>query len=155
VPVTPREAEAYRKAEVGRLFRESDDDPDLVAALAATLVADHSGGAACVDRLDAVRASTREEVCRRLLRGRDYLLSYQDRRVSLSEAAREACLSPYHFHRAFVAAFATTPHQFIVEQRLLLAASMLAAGSRPVGDVCAYTVTSVSVLLKSPNASRS
>jgi len=28
VPVTPREAEAYRKAEVGRLFRESDDDPE-------------------------------------------------------------------------------------------------------------------------------
>jgi AraC family transcriptional regulator len=116
-----------------------DDDPDLVAALAATLVADHRGGAACVDRLGAVKASTRVEVCRRLMRGRDYLLSYQDRRVSLSEAAREACLSPYHFHRAFVAAFATTPHQFIVEQRLLLAASMLAAGSRPVGDVCAAT----------------
>jgi Fe-S-cluster containining protein len=28
VPVTPREAEAYRKAEVARLFRESDDDPE-------------------------------------------------------------------------------------------------------------------------------
>jgi AraC-like DNA-binding protein len=116
-----------------------DDDPDRVAAVAAALFADQRGGAASIDRLDAVKASTRAEVCRRLLRGRDYLLSHQERRVRLSEAAREACLSPYHFHRAFVAAFGTTPHQFIVEQRLLLAAGLLAGSARPVSDVCADT----------------
>jgi AraC-like DNA-binding protein len=129
------EAVARLRADV----EAGDHDPDLVAALAATLVADHRGGAAHADRLDAVKASTRSEVCRRLLRGRDYLLSHQDRRVSLGEAAREACLSPHHFHRAFVAAFGVTPHQFIVEQRLRLAANMLADSMRPVGDVCVDT----------------
>jgi len=112
-----------------------DGNPDLVASLAATLIGHQRAIAPRADRLGAIKASTRAEVCRRVLRGRDYLLSYQDRRVSLSEAAREACLSPYHFHRAFVAAFGTTPHQFIVEQRLQRAATMLAEGRRSIGDL--------------------
>jgi AraC-like DNA-binding protein len=115
------------------------DEPDALIAVAETLLRQHQATMAQVQRIGAVKASTRAEVYRRLLRGRDYLISHQDRRVPLAEAARAACLSPYHFHRAFVAAFRVAPHAFIVEQRLLRAAALLGADDRSVGDVCVET----------------
>jgi len=36
---------------------------------------------------------------RRVCRARDFLAAHYDRRVKLQDAAREGCLSPWHFHR--------------------------------------------------------
>jgi hypothetical protein len=50
-------------------------------------------------RVPAIRQSTRDELFRRLLRGRDYLHSQSSGAVSLADVARASCVSPYHFHR--------------------------------------------------------
>jgi AraC-like DNA-binding protein len=92
-----------------------------------------------VAKLPAARAATRSELYRRLLRGRDFLLSSLDARVRLKEAAREACLSPYHFHRAFRQVFGETPHRFLLRQRLARAASLLRHRDMSVTDVCLET----------------
>src|SRR6266542_3891830 len=52
-------------------------------------------------RLPAIRESTRKELFRRLLIGREYLHSHSSGPVSLATVARTACLSPFHFHRGF------------------------------------------------------
>jgi AraC-like DNA-binding protein len=87
-------------------------------------------------RLDAAQASTRVELYRRLLRGRDLLLSSLHEHLPLREIAREACLSPFHFHRAFVRAFGITPHQYFTRYRLERAARMLLVSELSVTDIC-------------------
>lgn len=86
-------------------------------------------------RVPAARASTREELFRRILRGRDYLHGNASAPVSLHDAARAACLSPFHFHRSFTRAFALTPHAYLTRLRLERARAALERGARAV-DAC-------------------
>jgi len=53
------------------------------------------------EKVSAIRHSTREELYRRVLRGRDFLLSSLDQPIRLNDIARAACLSSFHFHRVF------------------------------------------------------
>jgi AraC-like DNA-binding protein len=80
-------------------------------------------------RLPAIRESTRRELYRRLLRGRDYLHAHSSGAVPLSAVARAACLSPFHFHRGFTQAFRRTPHEYLTGLRLTQARRMIETGS--------------------------
>ena len=82
-----------------------------------------------MERVPALKTSTREELFRRLEAGREYLHGHLDEAVSLERTARAACLSRYHFHRAFTQAFRKTPHQYLTEVRLARAHGLLQAGS--------------------------
>jgi AraC-like DNA-binding protein len=73
---------------------------------------------------------------RRLCRARDFLASQFNESVTLERAAREACLSPFHFHRVFVRAFGETPHDFVTRLRIGEARRLLEAGNLRVTDVC-------------------
>lgn len=86
-------------------------------------------------RIPAIRKSTREELFRRLLIGREYIHSHLSGPVSLTTVARAACLSPFHFHRAFARAFERTPHAYLTGIRLAQARRMIESGSR-VLDAC-------------------
>ena len=77
----------------------------------------------------------REEMRRRVLRGRDFLLSSLSRRVVLQDAARAADLSPYHFHRAFRETFGAPPHRWLVEKRLERAAHLLRTTRRHAHEI--------------------
>lgn len=72
----------------------------------------------------------------RLDRSRDYLAARFELPVSLREAAAEACLSPFHYHRLFARAFGETPHAFLTRRRLQEARRLLIAGDLPVTEVC-------------------
>ena len=72
---------------------------------------------------------------RRLCRGRDLLAAEYQSRVLLAQAAREACLSEFHFHRLFRASFGETPHDFVTRLRMDRARQMLAC-ERSVTEVC-------------------
>jgi AraC-like DNA-binding protein len=87
-----------------------------------------------IARVPAARASTREELFRRLQVAREYLHGSIDRRISLEDVAREACVSQYHLHRAFRRVFRQTPHAYVTTLRLSRAYSFLETG-RPVTDV--------------------
>jgi AraC family transcriptional regulator len=87
-----------------------------------------------VARVPAAKLSTREELFRRLQVAREYLHGTVDRRVSLEDVAREACVSQYHLHRAFRRVFRQTPHAYVTTLRLSRAYSFLESG-RPVTDV--------------------
>ncbi len=80
-------------------------------------------------RLPSVRESTRRELFRRVLIGRDYLHAHACGAVSLAEAANAACLSPFHFHRGFTKAFQQTPHGYLTGLRLERARRMLESGT--------------------------
>jgi AraC-like DNA-binding protein len=62
------------------------------------------------------------ETMERLVLARDRLAETP---LALGDAAKEACLSPFYFHRSFTLAFGQTPHEFANEQRLLRARQLL------------------------------
>ncbi len=93
--------------------------------LASVMIQEHHNASERAAKLPAARLSTREELYRRVLRGRDHLLSLSGEHVQLSEIAREACLSPFHFHRSFTRVFGATPHQYLTSYRMERAAGLL------------------------------
>jgi AraC family transcriptional regulator len=123
-----------RRLATGRLSTE-ESVADFYA-LAERLLAEQHRIRAVASRLPALRRSTRDELLRRVLRGRDFLLSSLSERVHLKDAARAACLSPFHFHRAFHAAFGETPHQHTTRLRLERARQLLAKSDRSVTEIC-------------------
>jgi AraC family transcriptional regulator len=118
----------------GRISRTAAEEAYLHIAHALVREFPHVEEAA--SRISATRASTREELMRRVLRGRDFLLSRMDESVNIADAARAACMSLPHFFRVFHTAFQVTPHQFLTTQRLARARVLLRAGKHSVTDVC-------------------
>jgi len=77
-----------------------------------------------------------DDTFRRLCRARDLLASDYQLPVNLERAAREACLSPFHFHRLFASTFGQTPHEFLTRLRMDRARHLLVSGEMSVTDVC-------------------
>lgn len=92
-----------------------------------------------IARLPALRNSTRVELYRRLLRGRDYMLCSLSEPIRLKDMAAAACLSPFHFHRTFVRAFGETPHRYLTQRRLQHAATLLRQTALSVTEICLAT----------------
>src|SRR5205085_7106311 len=89
-----------------------------------------------IGNLPAVRASTREELWRRVNRARDYLHAHLSASISLSDVAAAACLSPFHLLRVFQAIFRQTPHQYLNHCRLERAKFLLEKTRIPVTAIC-------------------
>jgi len=88
------------------------------------------------DNLPAVRASTREELWRRVNRARDFLHAHLGSQIALSDVAAAACLSPFHLLRTFQAAFRETPHHYLNRCRLDRAKFLLEKTIIPVTAIC-------------------
>jgi len=104
-------------------------------ATAIELVRAQASVAASVARLPSLRAATREELARRLGIATSYLHANCERDVTVAEAARAACLSPFHFHRLFTRFHGVTPHRYLTRLRLGRARAMLRSSDRSVIDV--------------------
>jgi AraC-like DNA-binding protein len=87
------------------------------------------------DALPARRAATREELWRRLNRGRDFIHARFDSGLTLGEIAAAAGLSPYHFLRVFKALFRVTPHEYLSACRVERAKFLLERTELPVTEV--------------------
>jgi len=89
-----------------------------------------------MNEIPAMKDSTRRKICRRLMRGRDFLLSFASESLRLDDVARHACLSSYHFHRAFTRFFGKTPHRFLSDYRLSRIATQLRHTRRSATELC-------------------
>lgn len=67
----------------------------------------------------------RKEYLSRIHRAQDYIEKNLNQSLSLDDIAREACFSPYHFHRIFSSVTGETLYQFILRLRLERAATTL------------------------------
>ena len=88
-------------------------------------------------RIDAANVTTRLELLRRVSRVRDLLESRVQAGVSLSELAREACLSEFHLLRVFKQAFGVTPARYLERRRMERARNLLLGSELPIADVAA------------------
>ncbi len=109
---------------------------DQFLAVAAALCKVHGEAGKHAAAIPAKKHSTRMELYRRLLRGKDYMDSFFEGQLHLGAVADQACLSPYHFHRLFREVFRETPNQYLQRKRLANACRLLERGEQSVTDVC-------------------
>ena len=109
---------------------------DRFHGLAEALVHSEAEWRLRANRVPALRASTRNEIWRRLHRARDYIHANATEPIDLAAIAHVACLAPHHFHRLFRKAFGETPHRFRTRLRLARAAALLEGGTSSVTEVC-------------------
>lgn len=115
--------------------------PDIFFSLAGRLLADQNLIRSQILAIRATSLATRQELYRRVLRAREFMQENWQLDLTLTDIAREACLSPYHFHRTFREAFGESPVRWLRTQRLTLARNMLRSGGRTVTEVawqCGY-----------------
>ena len=72
---------------------------------------------------------------RRLSRVLGYIEANLEGDLTLDELASIACLSRFHFARAFKAAVGKAPHQYVSVKRLALAKQLLRKNDRPLVDI--------------------
>jgi AraC family transcriptional regulator len=89
-----------------------------------------------IELLPAARPATRLELYRRLYRTRDYIHASLHSPLTINDMAAVACLSPYHFLRAFKQVFSQTPHHYLTQKRLERAQFLLTRTDHPVTDIC-------------------
>ena len=90
-----------------------------------------------IGKIGAVKRSTREELYKRLTMARIFMEDNVGEALSIGKIAREACLNRYHFLRSFKAAFASTPHQYLLKLKLEKAREYLKEKKYSVSEVCA------------------
>ncbi|MEK4519544.1 AraC family transcriptional regulator [Paenibacillus sp. FSL H8-0122] len=88
-----------------------------------------------INTVPGTRPATREELFRRLTVAYEYLHAYYNQNVSLEEVSKVSCLSKNHLIRSFRHFFKRTPHQFILEKRILEAQRLLAQTDSNVTEI--------------------
>jgi AraC family transcriptional regulator len=111
----------------GRLLAET-----LAVSLAARLVHSHSG--LSPDK-DLEQLSYQGLDRRRLIRVKEYIAANLEGHLTIAQLAKVACLSQFHFARAFKAAVGQSPHQYVSAQRLERAKEMLTRGDQSLLDI--------------------
>lgn len=147
------EADAVRLAYVGALAdttlsqigralhrlvgRDTQPMDRLLADGLRTTLAAHLIGNYMIDSPQTIRAPSLEG--RRLRRVLDFIDARLGEDISLSELAREACLSQFHFSRLFHQAMGLPPRRFVIDRRIRLAQQMLAKEQLSIAEIALDT----------------
>jgi AraC-like DNA-binding protein len=89
-----------------------------------------------VAAIPAMRATTREELYRRLHYAREYAEALFTTPITLDDMARVAGLSPNHLLRTFKQIFDQTPYQYVIAKRIAYAQQLLRSTDQGVTDIC-------------------
>jgi len=119
--------ELQRETSVGSMLMEA-----LASSLAARLVQNHVG---TLGRNVSARATQAGLDRRRLTRVLDYIGANLEGDLTLARLASIACLSRFHFSRAFKAAVGRSPHHYVSAKRLELAKQLLGKGDQPLAHI--------------------
>jgi AraC family transcriptional regulator len=75
--------------------------------------------------LHAVRHTTKNEIMKRLLIGKEYIDSNFTNNHKIADIASLAFMSEFFFYRNFKLAFRTTPYQYILDKKIALAKELM------------------------------
>jgi AraC family transcriptional regulator len=104
----------------------------LASSLAARLVQKH---VSALSAQSFPRHTSQGLDRRRLVRVLDYIEANLEGDLSIERMATIACLSRYHFSRAFRQAVGESPHRYVSAKRLERAKALLIHGDRPLVDI--------------------
>jgi AraC family transcriptional regulator len=106
-----------------------------LASLATHLVSLRRDITARVAALPATRATTREELARRIGVATEFIHANMATRLLLSDIASAAAMSPFHLHRIFSSIHGMTPHAYIARLRFERACALLRNSSLPILEI--------------------
>ena len=111
----------------------------LASALGAHILRHHSNLKPARLPLPAARGALDS---RRLRRVVDFVEAHLGQDLTLGRLADEACLSPFHFARAFKLATGTAPHRYLTDRRIARARALIAQGELSlagIADACGFS----------------
>ena len=85
--------------------------------------------------MPCIRPATRREIHRRVVLAIDYIESCYEHPIELDTLARVACLSKFHFLRAFRSLHGMTPQDYLQRKRAFVAKRLLATTTLPTAEV--------------------
>lgn len=136
VPARHRADHALRRDVLA--FMRADDDRqrnDRTEALIESVAALQGAFAPAILRCPGRTFAQRRQVFVRLQRVRNYLAANCHLDIDNDSLARMASYSPWHFIRAFRAAYEETPHAYLVRQRLERARRLLCASPLAIAEI--------------------
>jgi AraC family transcriptional regulator len=126
------------------LLVRSQSDQNVIQDALCALIAEcnrlNAGTVKDIDKITAVKKSTREELYRRLYLSREWINDNLTDKITLDEMAAIACLNKFHFLSNFRQVFTATPHQYLIERRLQKAFDLLKYQRYSVTEVCCLLV---------------
>lgn len=116
-------------------FEKHEFSKEFYYHLSEQLIADHIPIFKQLQSVRSVKAETKKELLRRILRGKEYINSCYMLPLSIEQVAQECHLSEYHFFRLFKAVMGISPHQYLIRKRIENAHTLLSDKSHSVSDV--------------------
>jgi len=116
----------------------SDDDiwfEEQIGYLLERMLLSHRAIVRRVQALPCARIETRRELYRRVTLAVDYIETCFDQATSLDVLAKVACLSKFHFQRAFCALLGLTPRDYLQRKRAFVARRLLASTSLSASEI--------------------
>ncbi|HWZ03856.1 MAG TPA: AraC family transcriptional regulator [Mucilaginibacter sp.] len=102
--------------------------------------------------IQAVKASTRLEIFKRVASAKDWMEQNYQTDITLEDISSKAAMNSQHFLRMFKQVYMITPHQYLIDLKLKKAKELLETTQLPINDVCQTigfeSVFSFSVLFK-------
>ena len=123
-----------RAIALARATQRGNDNTAAVPLLETVVIMQARLGAA-IERCPGRTYAHRRQVFLRLQRVRNYLAANCHLDLDNEALARMASYSPWHFIRAFRAAYEETPHAFLVDQRLLRARRLLRTSPLAISEI--------------------
>jgi len=102
-------------------------DQELFYQLAECLVTDQTQVFKQLQTIKTVKSETQRDLCRRVLKGKEFMDSSFIEALTIDQIARTAGMSEYHFFRLFKQMTGSTPYQYILSNRLKNASLLLKA----------------------------
>lgn len=91
-----------------------------------------------VEAIPCARSATRKEIHRRLSLAVDYIESYYEEPIELETLAQVACMSKFHFLRAFRSLLGVTPQDYWQRKRAFVAQRLLTTTSLPASEIALH-----------------
>ncbi len=124
----------------------------IIRNLFEDLLKDNRAACKLSQNIQAIKASTRLEIFKRVSAARDWIEEYYHTNITLEDIAAVAVMNSEHFLRMFKQIYLITPHQYLIELRLKKAKSLLECTPLTINDICQSigfeSVFSFSVLFK-------
>lgn len=102
-------------------------DTELFYQLAECLVTDQTEVFKQLQTIKTVKSETQRDLCRRVLKGKEFIDSSFMEALTIEQIARTAGMSEYHFFRLFKQMTGFTPYQYMLSSRLKNASILLKA----------------------------
>lgn len=121
-------------------FKSSDQDlsfinEEMFLGLAESVVRHEFENLKKLNSLSSLKISTKKEILKRLLRGKEFIDDNFREKIDVKEIARKSCLSEFHFFRSFKEAFSTSPHSYLIKRRLDEAVRLLRKNNSTIGEI--------------------